>query len=483
VSDVSTPSADHMAMMPYWDKVDAILGGAETMRKAKRYLPKFPNESDGDYNFRLGNARFTNIFRDIVEGLASKPFARELQLIDGSPDLETLRENVDGNGNHMHIFAGNLFFNGIAKGISWVLVDYPSVDAGLSLAQEKALNIRPYWVNIQPNDMIAAESKMIGGKRAWTHIRFKCNKVTREAFEEKVTETIREMNRDDNGLVTYSDWTKTKDASTGKEIWVQGELYNITLNEIPLVCFMPSRYIAGDWQIQPMMQDAADLQVEIFQLENALKYAKDNTAFPMLAGNGVQPPMAADGVTVAAVPVGPKSVLYAPPNGDGAHGEWTFIEPSSESLRFLAEDLKETIMQAREVGRQPLTAQTGNLTTVMAAQSASKGNSAVASAALKLKDALENAWRLTALWMKDVSAPTIDIYTDFDLGLAENNGADLIDKGRARGDISQETYWAELKRRNLLSAEFDSEEEELRIANELPDELTQDASGATGQLA
>ena len=69
--------------------------------------------------------------------------------------------------------------------------------------------------------------------------------------------------------------------------------------------------------------------------------AKESAAFPMLAGNGVDAPMMPDGKTVASIPVGPKAVLYAPPNSDGNHGEWTFIEPDATSLRFLADDIKD----------------------------------------------------------------------------------------------------------------------------------------------
>lgn len=105
------------------------------------------------------------------------------------------------------------------------------------------------------------------------------------------------------------------------------------------------------------------------------------------------------------VPVGPKSVLFAPPAGDGTHGEWDFIEPSAASLTFLAKDVEATEKQLRELGRQPLTAQTGNLTVVTTDFAAQKGNSAIQAWCLNLKDALEEALRLTCLWLGDSSKP------------------------------------------------------------------------------
>jgi hypothetical protein len=77
------------------------------------------------------------------------------------------------------------------------------------------------------------------------------------------------------------------------------------------------------------------------------------------------------------------------------------IEPDATSLKFLAEEIEKTIQQMRELGRQPLTAQTGNLTVVTTQFAAQKGNSAIQAWALNLKDAMENALRYTAMWLKE----------------------------------------------------------------------------------
>src|SRR5690349_10318580 len=127
-----TTSSDYDAMRPYWNLVDNILGGAETMRAAgpdagwraavtttsrtgarasvgeNPYLPKFPNEDPADYRYRVANAPFTNIFADVLSGLAAKPFAEEVQLADGAPDkIKALCEDIDGRGNNLHRFAGD----------------------------------------------------------------------------------------------------------------------------------------------------------------------------------------------------------------------------------------------------------------------------------------------------------------------------------------------------------------------------------------
>src|SRR5690606_3572271 len=82
VADYLETSADYKAMAPYWETVTDVLGGTQAMRaNGRRYLPQFPNESDKNYDYRIKNAKFTNLFADISGDLASKPFAKEVGLI------------------------------------------------------------------------------------------------------------------------------------------------------------------------------------------------------------------------------------------------------------------------------------------------------------------------------------------------------------------------------------------------------------------
>jgi hypothetical protein len=465
MADVSTPSLDYRAMEPYWEKVSAILGGTKAMRSSTAYLPKFPNESQKDYDFRRQNAKFTNVWRDIVENLSAKPFSEELTIEEGAPEnINQFIENVDGQGNHFHVFGGKVFFYGMAYGLHWVFIDHPKRPDGIvSIADERQANLKPYWVSLKAQDVLAVEVEKVGSDYVISHCRFRANTTVRDGFEQKTIERIREYNRQD-GVVSYQVWEKIKN------IWTKTEdAGTISLDEIPLVPFISGREGNGSFTVDPMLSDAADLQIELFQQESGLKYAKEATAFPMLAGNGVQPSVGEDG-KVAPVPVGPKSVLYAPPNSEGEHGEWAFIEPNASSLTFLAADIKETITQLRELGRQPLTAQTGNLTVVTTAFAAQKGNSAIMAAAILFKDAMENCLRITSKWMGDEQEVGVVVYDDFDLGLSDDDATTTLSTARTAGDLSQRTYWAELKRRSILGPSFDPDEEEQALLEEGPDD-------------
>lgn len=482
-------SRDYDAMAPYWTMVSTILAGANAMRAAKQYLPQFPNETEKDYEFRRKNSKFTNIFRDIVENLAAKPFSKEVALGDKVTErIKTLAENITGQGDSLHVFAANTFFHGISYAVDWILVDYTkNVPANVTVQQEKELGARPYWVRVPAQNVLAAYSEMIGGVETFVHVRIREDATERDGYGEKTVERVRvldrELTRDEKGEViaaadaTWEVWEKQKDKD-GRESWVSVGSGPITIKEIPLVPFLTGRRLGHSWQVVPPLQDAADLQIEHYQQESGLKYAKELTCFPMLAGNGVSPAMGEDGKPLA-VPVGPKSVLYAPSNGEGEHGEWKFIEPSAQSLKFLADDVKETGQQLRELGRQPLTAQTGNLTVVTTVFAAQKGNSAIQAWALNLKDALENAMRLTGKWLNEKLEAEVTVHTDFDVETDSLEGMKVVLEMKKDSLISRTAAITEAKRRNILSPEYDDDADMELILEEVPgDDGEDDITGS-----
>lgn len=93
-----------------------------------------------------------------------------------------------------------------------------------------------------------------------------------------------------------------------------------------------------------------------------------------------------------------------------------------------------------------------------------------------LKDALENALVITCKWRGIAYDPSVNVFTEFDEFL-EGKDLDTLDKARDRGDISQETYWSELKRRRVLSGEFEPDKERERLLDELPGDAPDTTTG------
>lgn len=491
-----TPSADHRAMRSYWDTVSDILGGEETMRAgAERYLPRFPNESKDNYLYRCRNSKLTNVFRDVVENLAAKPFSKPCQLIE--PDklpqsVRDLAEDIDGRGNNMHVFASRAFFSGIAKAYDGILVDFPKVKPGLTVAQEKKVGARPYWVHVPAENIVAAYTAMIDGKEQYVHVRLLEPAIIREGYEEVCVQRVRVLDRAETvtkdeatgvetrtyGEATFQLWEKRAvKRGEKKSSWAIVDQGPITIGVIPFVVFATGRRIDTTMRFQPALKDCAELQVQLYQEETNLKLAKEQTCFPMLAANGITPPIGKDNQPLP-VPTGPGAVLYAPMADNGEHGEWATLEPTAQSLKFLSDECKETGQKIRELGRQPLTAQTGNLTVVTTAFAAQKGNSAAQAWALALKDSLEQAWRFTGLWLKETVAVGVSVFTDFSIENDDGSAMTRLVTMAEKGKLSNETLWEEGKRRGELSAEFTAEREWERLREQGPDPLSEeDLSG------
>lgn len=479
----ASTSSDYDAMSSYWAMTSTMLGGTPAMRAAgKTYLPKFPNESTADYDLRLANAKFTNIFGDILETLASKPFEKEVDVQDAEP-LEDLIEDIDGQGNHLHVFAAKAFHYGIANAVHWVMVEYTKgVPTGATVAQEKAIGARPYWVHIPAQSLLAVYSENVGGKETITHARIREDVKEREGFGEVKKERVRVLNREvvaneqgdivSAGPATWELFEKQKDAQ-GKEAWVSIGFGAYSIGIIPLVPFVTGRREGSSWVIKPPLADAAYLQVEHYQQESGLKHKNELNNFTMLAGQGVSPPMGDDGKPVV-VPAGPQTVLYAPPDGNGNSGTWEWLAVETAGLDFSLKYIQSIESQIRELGRQPLTAQAGNITTITAAFAGDKAHTVIEAWALNFKDFLEQCLKITAMWRKVDVEPEVEISTDFALSLKEDTGISSLDAAHERGALSWDTWFEEMKRRGIIGPNVDKDDERERILAEVPGDATQE---------
>tara|TARA_Y100001973_G_scaffold106528_1_gene185016 strand:+ start:4110 stop:5495 length:1386 start_codon:yes stop_codon:yes gene_type:complete len=444
--DPTKKSHDADAMAPYLETVDDVVNGIEAMRENfARYVPKFPKERPARYELRRKLSKMTNVFRDVLEGLASKPFSREVQVMEPQGGAGDLIEDIDGRDNHLSVFAGSVFFQAIADSITWIRVDYPAGQTFRNREEERAAGVRPYWVHVNHKDILEIRSERQAGGERITYMRM---------YEDH--DKILELTPDE-----WKRWDKIEGE------WKEGEDGRITIGMVPMVPVITGRRKGKSWQFYPPMRDALDAQVELFNQQCALKFAETMTCFPILSANGVDPATDAEGNPLP-LEIGPDAVLYAPPNSEGQHGSWERVEPTTASLKHLAEGIDSQIKEIRELGRQPLTAQSGNLTRISAAAATSKGNSAVQQWAGALKDALENALMITNLWLNDSTEPEVDVFTEFRATDEDGNTLQHLREMRANGDLSRQTLWDESKRLGQLSDNFDPEEETQRILEELP---------------
>ena len=481
-------SSDYLAMVPYWDIVDVLLGGVEDLRaQGTKYLPRFQNEnvtqdpngrSYDPYELRRMHAPLTNIFEDIVGNLASKPFSHEVDLDENWHDAEpyaTLEENIDGQGNNLHTFAEDVFKTAIEYAITWILVDFTQAaprpdNQPLSIAEESAQGLRPYWVHVNPTMLYAIYSDTIRGNEEIVHARIYEPTLKLDGFIERVVRRVRVLQREpiawdivnkpiDYGPPQWFLYEEVVEPGQDTGSWALVEQGVLTISVIPLVPIIIGKRVPGTWQVRPPLKGIAYLQIEEYQQESNLKTVLELAAFPMLTGNGITPDT--DGVKISS---GPRTVLFGGSSVDGQPGSWAYLEPAGGSMKILQDQLEKTRNEMRDLGKQPLTLQ--NQTVVTTAQIAVKANSAVQAWALRLKDGLEQAWKLTAEWLKKDDEPEVFVYTDFNVALDQGQGWNAIFQLRGLKDISRETAIQSAVRYGYLPENFDIKEDDKNLAAE-----------------
>lgn len=465
-------------MSPYWTKVDDVTAGVDRLRMLSwKYLPRFPDEDEAGYRYRVENSVLTDIFGDIVGALASKPFTKEAGLYDDDPPPEFVKlvEDVDRSGDHLHVFAQAVFHDAIAYGLDWIMVDHTRLPEGATLADERRMGARPYLVRIAARDMLWVKSGMTPAGEAIIFAKINESYVDDDG---NTVVKVRVLHRDAIHAAYRDDGTPVGDpidyGPPRFEVWeerdgAEASLVDsgpITLDVIPLIPFCTGRRIPGTWRFTLPMKPIIELQIEHYQADTNLKVAKQQTCFPMLVARGIAPPK---GDTK--IPVGPKTVLYAPMGADGKFGDWKSLEPSTESLRFLASEVKQIEMNMRELGRMPLTADSAGITAIAAQMASERSNSAAQSWVFTLKDTLERAFDLMAKWMGSDYKAEVRIDTDFAVSLTEATEPALLksmtmpDSGQAPV-MSIETFYSELRRRGIIAPEITVALEKQRLEDE-----------------
>lgn len=470
-NDPSTPSLAHEKLASHWAMIRAILAGAKAVKAAgEKYLPKFPAESDPEYNRRKESAPWRPEFEDCIRSISSKPFAEETKLAgEPSDEMKAIAEDIDGRGNNLHVFARDMFEGGVSLGAHGILVDFPTMNPNATRAEEKAAGARPYWVSVDADEIIALRTERRGAREVVTHLRLRETAIVVDGFEEKAVEKIRVI---EPGM--WQLWKQVKNAS-GETTWEVESDGILTLDEVPFVFYATAERVGAQY-VRPPLLDLATMQIELYQALSTKEQAYTMLGAPMLSANGMAAPD--DG---SSVETGPRRILFAP-SAEGISTSWSILSAPAGSLKELRDDCAATAEDMRRLGMQPMLPKTGNVTATASGIEAAKAHSAVGTWANGLKDALEQAFMFTAKWMKSTEEVQVSVHTDFSVGMWGAEELKALLEMRKAGDLSQRTIWDEYSRRGVLGPQFDPDTELAAILGEIPaDDDPEDEMAALGQ--
>lgn len=440
---IEEPTQSYLRMSDGWDLPRTLMGGTREMRKAgRKYLPQWPKEDDESYRIRLHQSFLFNAFRKTIQGMVGRVFSKPVHFSGDVPEeIVAMAENIDLTGRHINSFARDVFEDGITYGLSHILVEMPSQRAQ-TLAEERAMNIRPYWVHVKAEELIGWRATMVDGYYMLTQVRIKEQYLAEAGqYGERIVDRVR---------ILYPGRYEIWDAVNSNE-YAMVESGETSLPYIPLVTFYAAR--EGHMLARPPLQDLADKNLEHWQSASDQRHILHVARVPLLFGAGLPDDF-------GTANIGPNVLISAP---DGA--DLKFVEHSGASIGAGERDLEKIERQMEALAMQAMLDKPGTRTATERTIDEATSISELQAMAFNLQDALEQAMMITADYMGMGEDAGGQVVVNRDVGISARDVADLqiLQQARVSGDISREVFWAELMRRGVLSDDFDPETEAIRV--------------------
>lgn len=261
----ATPGTLHPEYMKHSDQLSRVIDVYDGIDTAKRYLQQYSQEETNEYTDRQDIATLDNFVFRTVESIVNLVFRKSVD-ISGitNPSAKQWIESIDFT-NSINNFAQTVLTNRIKEGYTFILIDTPAYnpDEVTNKAEQDALNIRPYFVNILRSDVISWKQDMYG---EYTQI------VIKEQYE-----------IEDSYTTTTEDQIKVWNSDGTVEIWRDGQQYGETietgLDMIPIV------KIGSD--LTPPLYDLAKINITHMNRDSEVSnYARiGGAAFLAVFGN------------------------------------------------------------------------------------------------------------------------------------------------------------------------------------------------------
>lgn len=292
-------------MAPRWQLVDDVRGGTKAIRERRDvYLPKFEAETPKDWDTRIGMTFVTDYYESTLEEHVGLVFAEPIKLGKDVPEpIRVLTEDIDGEGNHLDVFAASALTDAMHYGHVVLYTDKPDATNIKNKADERRALIRPYVTKYDAPDVLRFREESIGGVKTIVLIAFKesASEAT-GAFGSKSCERIREIAQDVSydeftgratglGAITWKEWKKS---ATGQQSDANAPATGYTLTGEGVIIGpsrIPARVIYGGEKIgtlwtKPHLYRLAEASVEHTQLKSDYRTGihKTNVATPIFIG-------------------------------------------------------------------------------------------------------------------------------------------------------------------------------------------------------
>ena len=402
-------------MMKGWEIMKAVTEGTEYLREnSEAFLPLEPREDYTAYMARVNRAVFSPFTQRLIRAATGLVLRKPITLTGDPYWTEMFKMDVDGCKSDLDEYARRILMCSLTYGQSHILVDYPAPSGAVSLAEERAQDRRPYWIEVDPNNLYGWRLDRESNYGNLIQVRLAEKAVLPDGdFGEKVFEQVRVIEPGKYRVFRKTDqidemydladnsYAGEFDAQTTGEEYKEVESGEFSLGEIPLVTVYSGK--TENLVSKPPLLDIAYLNLAHFQRQADLIHSLHVASQPMLVMEGYD-----DQTKDLAI-----SVNYAMATQPG--NKVYYVEPASSAFDAQSSEIKELQMQMATLGISTLSQQK------FVAESADARrldrvdtNSMLAMVSMELEQKLQKAFNLSAEYV-GIEPPQVKISRDFDI--------------------------------------------------------------------
>ena len=472
-------------------------------------LPRWPAEDPGNYRIRAASAQVARYYQRTVDASVSMVVSDPPELSDSTdPRIVADWEDIDGRGTHGEVFARQICADMIHGGFAVILVDAPPIPDGitLTLADEQALGLRPFWVQIPAERILSwivdtpdwaalldafargeltpEQVRRIAGQQVITQV------VIHEPAEVPVAEfgivlrdRYRVLTLTHEG-VRFALWEKrTSDGRTG-ETFVEiasGPMLGargVPLRAIPLAIGYAGRTTAP-FIAEPPLLGLAELNLDHYRLSADRRYLMRLCHAPTLFLAGFdQIGQDGDGVETQ-IKIGPNAVLRS----TDASAKASYVAADPRALDSSAQERDDLVRSMASLGMSVLGKdRTANAETATGRRlDDAAENTTHAVVARALQDLLEQALCYHAMYRGVTTDPEVSLNTTYADPVVSPQIAALLWQAVVADKMPIETFIAFL-RTGQIPDEYEASEY-LLVANAHADASAQQAADDAAERA
>jgi len=413
-------SAEQLAKLEHLAPVfDCVAPELRLAEAAKQYIPKELYECDPSYKNRLSRAftswsPFYTHLRDLVVGAA---ISKEIRLdTDAEPEWADFIENCTLEGASINSFTKLILASAIDCGWAGILVDYPDVDPDLSLADERQMGLRPYFVPIRCDEVLGYRSEVsteqVGGRVRYgqriTQLRIRDWIEEPDPDDEFVSvrrPSVRVYDQPEAGGPCRYRLFVSRDTRKGLE---RGPTSSYVLDKegflsVPFIPFVPvyGGHQVGFMKARPLLYDIARQNISHWQLSADLAHQMHLTACPKFVISGV--------AGTIDVEMGPdRNLVFSDP---GARAQW--VGAPTDGLQSVMSRIQQIETQMQSLAVVSMSMQRSGVESAMSKLlERAQSDSQLAVIVSTLEDSLNRAMEMAAAY-RGVDAPKLIVSKDF----------------------------------------------------------------------